>query len=65
MEEEVPAGGFLGYLMNKYVPSSRLKKTKAKTDDDGESPALDLNDDEQEYYRGSAQVQADASSTSR
>jgi ATP-dependent Lon protease len=50
MEEEVPAGGFLGYLMNKYVPSSRLKKSKAKADDDGESPALDLNDDEQEYY---------------
>ncbi len=49
-EEEGEAGGFLGYLMNKYVPSSKLKKTKKKEDEDGEEPALELNDEEQEYY---------------
>lgn len=44
-------GGFLGYLMNKYVPSSRLKKSKSKKEDDEEEePALELNDEEQEYY---------------
>ena len=46
-EEEEEADGFLGYLMNKYVPSRKLKKQKK---DDEEEPALDLNDEEQEYY---------------
>ncbi len=45
----VKPGGFLSYLANKYVPTSR-KKSKTKKDDEGESPALDLNDDEQDYY---------------
>ena len=50
-EEDLPKGGFLGYLMNKYVPSHRIKKSKSKKDEDEpESPALDLNDDEQDYY---------------
>jgi ATP-dependent Lon protease len=49
-DEDVPKGGFLGYLMNKYVPSSRLKKKSKKEDDSPESPALELNDDEQDYY---------------
>jgi ATP-dependent Lon protease len=49
-DEEPPKGGFLGYLMNKYVPSHRMKKSKKKDDEGAESPALDLNDDEQEYY---------------
>lgn len=49
-EEDVPKGGFLGYLMNKYVPSHRMKSKKKKDDDGGESPALDLNEDEQDYY---------------
>ena len=40
--------GFLGYLMNKYVPSRKLKQSKKKGD--GEEPALDLNDEEQDYY---------------
>ena len=50
-EEDLPKGGFLGYLMNKYVPSHRIKSKKSKKgEDEPESPALDLNDDEQEYY---------------
>jgi ATP-dependent Lon protease len=49
-DEEPPKGGFLGYLMNKYVPSHRMKKKGKKDDEGAESPALDLNDDEQEYY---------------
>lgn len=49
----IPAGGFLGYLMNKYVPTRRLKKGKEQDkeeDDDEEEPALELNDEEQEYF---------------
>jgi ATP-dependent Lon protease len=49
-DDDPPKGGFLGYLMNKYVPSHRMKKSKKKADDEPESPALDLNEDEQEYY---------------
>jgi ATP-dependent Lon protease len=48
MEDDDPKGGFLGYLMNKYVPSHRMKKKGKKTEE--EEPALELNDDEQEYY---------------
>lgn len=49
--EDIPKGGFLGYLMNKYVPSHRIKSKKSKKGEgEPESPALDLNDDEQEYY---------------
>ena len=46
--DEDPKGGFLGYLMNKYVPSHRMKKKGKKSEE--EAPALELNDDEQEYY---------------
>jgi ATP-dependent Lon protease len=46
--DEDPKGGFLGYLMNKYVPSHRMKKKGKKAEE--EAPALELNDDEQEYY---------------
>jgi ATP-dependent Lon protease len=49
-EDEPPKGGFLGYLMNKYVPSHRMKKKGKKAEEESESPALELNDDEQEYY---------------
>lgn len=49
-EEEENADGFIGYLMNKYVPTSKLKKGKKKEDDNDEEPALELNDEEQEYY---------------
>jgi ATP-dependent Lon protease len=49
-DEEPPKGGFLGYLMNKYVPSHRMKKKGKKEDEGAESPALELNEDEQDYY---------------
>lgn len=48
-DEDIPTKGFLGYLANKFVPNSRLKKEK-KDDEGGDSPALDLNDDEADYY---------------
>ena len=41
-------GGFLGYLMNKYVP--RGKRAKPGKDEAGEEPSLTLNDEEQEYF---------------
>ena len=44
-----PKSGLLGYLMNKYVPSHRMKKEGKKEKGD-ESPALDLNEDETDYY---------------
>jgi ATP-dependent Lon protease len=47
-EEDDDAQGFVEYLANKYIPSRKLKK---KQREEGEtSPALDLNDDEQEYF---------------
>ena len=47
-EEET---GFLGYLMNKYVPSNKLKIGKdKKKDKEPEDAVLELNDEEQEYY---------------
>jgi len=45
-EEEEDAGGFLGYLVNKYVPSRRLKKGKQ---DEEEEAALELNEEEQVF----------------
>ncbi len=50
-DDDDPKGGFLGYLMNKYVPSHRMKpKSKKKGEEEPESPALELNEDEQDYY---------------
>lgn len=49
-EDAEDDGGFLGYLMNKYVPQSKRrigKKTEPETDE--EAP-LELNEEEQEYY---------------
>lgn len=48
-DEQEEMGGFLGYLANKYVPSRKLKKA-SKDKEDEDEPALDLNDQEQEYY---------------
>jgi ATP-dependent Lon protease len=48
-EEDIPKGGFLGYLMNKYVPSNK-RTLGSKKGKDPESPALSLNDEEQEYF---------------
>ena len=50
-EEVGESGGFLGYLMNKYVPRSRIRMGKEKKDkDDEEEAPIELNDEEQEYY---------------
>lgn len=52
-EEEDIEDGFLGYLMNKYVPQSKAKigskKSASKTAEEEEAP-LELNEEEQEYY---------------
>jgi ATP-dependent Lon protease len=45
-DEEEEEDGFLGYLMNKYVPK-KGRKDKIK---DSNEPALELNEEEQEYY---------------
>jgi ATP-dependent Lon protease len=48
LEDLRKGGGFLGYLMNKYVP--RGKRAKPGKDEAGEEPSLTLNDEEQEYF---------------
>jgi ATP-dependent Lon protease len=48
-EEEEEEDEFIGYLMNKYIPANRIGKKTKKTED-SEEPAIDLNDDEQEYF---------------
>ena len=50
-ESEEEDDGFLGYLMNKYVPSNKLRigKGKKKDKDPDEAP-LELNEEEQDYY---------------
>ena len=49
-EEEEDADEFVSYLMNKYVPRSKLSLKKPKKSEDDDEPALELNDDEQEYF---------------
>ena len=48
-EEEEESNPFLDYLANKYTPGSRLgsKSKKSKKDD---SPAIELNEEEREYF---------------
>ena len=46
-EEDDGADAFLDYLANKYGPSSRKSK---KTEKEADEPALDLNDEEQDYF---------------
>lgn len=48
MEDLRKGGGFLGYLMNKYVPRGKSTKSEKETSTDG--PALSLNDEEQDYF---------------
>jgi ATP-dependent Lon protease len=48
-EEEEEEDEFIDYLMNKYVPHSKLQK-KSKKEKEPDEPALDLNDEEQEYF---------------
>ena len=48
-DEEDEQDGFLGYLLNKYVPGSRIRN-KQRKEKEPDSPALDLNDEEREYF---------------
>jgi ATP-dependent Lon protease len=48
-EEEEEPDEFIDYLMNKYVPRARIGK-KSKKEKEPDEPALDLNDEEQDYY---------------
>ncbi len=48
--EEEEDDGFLGYLMNKYVPSNKVRIGKGKQEKPSDQPSLELNDEEQEYY---------------
>ena len=48
-DEDIPRSGFLGYLMNKYVPSNK-RTIGSKKEGKDESPALDLNDEEADYF---------------
>lgn len=49
VEDEEEESPFIDYLMNKYVPNSKIKKPKKETKDETEA-ALELNEDEQEYF---------------
>jgi len=50
-DEEEEEDEFIDYLMNKYVPNSKLKNLKPKKGEPKEDePALELNDEEQDYY---------------
>jgi ATP-dependent Lon protease len=49
-DEEEERGGFLDYLVNKYVPASRVGSRRKKDDKAPDSPALDLGEDEREYF---------------
>lgn len=49
-DEEEEEDAFIDYIMNKYVPASKRKKSKPKTPESEDEPALELNDQEQEYY---------------
>ena len=47
-EDEEDEDEFVNYLMNKYVPGSKIKSKKMSVDKN--EAALHLNEDEQEYY---------------
>ena len=48
-EDDGPPDTFIDYIMNKYVPLGKLQK-KSKKEKDDDEPALELNDEEQEYF---------------
>jgi ATP-dependent Lon protease len=48
--EEEEEDEFLDYLVNKYVPISRIGKKKSKKEVEDDEPALELNDEEQDYF---------------
>jgi len=50
-EESEKDDGFLGYLMNKYVPRNKLRVGKEKKKDkEPEEAVLELNEEEQDYF---------------
>jgi ATP-dependent Lon protease len=49
-EDEEPADAFVDYLMNKYVPIGKIGKKKSKKEKDDDEPALELNEEEQDYF---------------
>lgn len=50
-EEEEEEDEFIDYLMNKYVPRGKLaSSSKPKKETTGDEPALELNDEEQDYF---------------
>jgi ATP-dependent Lon protease len=50
LEDEEEESEFLEHLMNKYVPSSKIRLGKKKSAKEMEEPPMSLNEDEQEYY---------------
>lgn len=52
-EEEQQQDDFVNYLMSKYVPASKVKINRKKKDTgDSDEPALDVTEEEAEYYHG-------------
>lgn len=49
-DDDEPPITFVDYLMNKYVPSGKRGSKKKKDKEDDDEPALELNDEEQEYF---------------
>ena len=49
-EEESEEEDFIEHLMSKYVPQSRRGKKRAHKQEKEEPPAMELNEDEEEYY---------------
>ena len=48
--EEEADDGFLGYLMNKYVPAHKVRVGKGKKEKEPDEAVLELNEEEQDYY---------------
>jgi ATP-dependent Lon protease len=49
-DEEESEEEFIDHLMSKYVPQSHRGRRQRREKDEVESPALSLNDEEEEYY---------------
>ena len=49
-DEEEEDDSFMDYLMNKYVPMGKTKKKSKAKDEKDDSPAIDLNGEEREYF---------------
>jgi ATP-dependent Lon protease len=49
-DEREGQGEFLDYLMNKYVPGRKIKGKGKGKEKESDTPALELNDEERDYY---------------